>query len=96
MTRGAGGFSISPSLRYTRIVPLDSPAFALLNINMDNFVTAKEMQACFDICIRELSRLYSERKALPHDVDQYGNTILHVRVNHSEVVLLLTIFGESV
>jgi hypothetical protein len=96
ITRGAGGFSISPSLRYTRIVPSDSPSFALLNINLDNFETAKEMQACFDTCIRQLSRLYSERKALPYDVDQYGDTVLHVRFDHLDAMLQLTIFGESV
>ena len=95
MTRGAGGFSINPYLSYTRIVPSDAPAFALLNINMDELDSAKEMQACFDRRIRQLSRLYSERKAFPRDVDQHGDTVLHVCVSHLGIMLQLTILEKA-
>ena len=37
-----------------------------------------EMQTRFDMCIQQLSRLYSERGGSPYDTDQYGNTVLHV------------------
>ena len=78
MTRGAGGCSISPGLSYSRVVPSDAPAFALLKIKINEMGPTKELQVCFDRRIRQLSRLYSEKEALPHDVDEYGNTVLHV------------------
>lgn len=78
MTRGAGGFSINPGLSYSGVVPLDAPAFELLQIDVEEMTSIEELQECFDKRIRQLSRLYSERKASPHDVDQYGNTVLHV------------------
>ncbi|MCJ1251633.1 hypothetical protein MMC30_008868 [Trapelia coarctata] len=77
MTRGAGGFSIHPGLSYSRIVPSDSPAFALLDAFADNICSTQELQEWFDKLLRQLSTLYSERKASPHDVDQYGHTALH-------------------
>ena len=92
MKRGAGEFSISPCLS---IVPSNAPAFALLNIDMDELETTKEIQVCFDRRIRQLSRLYSERKALPRDVDQNGDTVLHVGVNQLDVMLQLTTLKKA-
>ncbi|KAL9118762.1 MAG: hypothetical protein Q9187_004691 [Circinaria calcarea] len=77
MTRGAGGFSISPSLTFSPVVPSTAPAFALLNIRFTRDTTVNDMQQTYNIRLQQLSRLYSERKASPHDTDQDGNTVLH-------------------
>jgi len=95
MTRGAGGFSINPGLSYSRIVPSDSPAFALLDAWTDDIVSTQELQECFDRLLRQLSSLYSERKASPHDVDQYGNTALHVCIKPSGIFQLLTTLQKA-
>ena len=82
MTRGAGGWSISPFSCYN-VVPATAPAFTLLqhllpNIDLDSPTCATKTEDGLDICTKALVRLYSEGKASPYDVNQYGNTILHV------------------
>ncbi len=91
MTQGAGGFSISPCLSFSPVVGSDAPAFRILDTKFPRYVySAKELQDCLDMRIQQLSRLYSERRASPHDTDQGGNTILHVCADLFGAVLLLT------
>lgn len=89
MTHGAGGFSISPNLTFSPVVPSSAAAFALLNIRFSRSTTTIDIQEYFDTRLQQLSRLYYERKASPHDTDQDGNTVLHVCSLLPRVALLL-------
>ena len=88
ITRGAGGFSISPMLRGARVVPRDSPAFELvcpddvLNIIKwtEATISKSEFDELLDANIHELELLFRAGKASPCDVNLEGNTLLHVRV----------------
>ncbi|KAL3470051.1 hypothetical protein BJX99DRAFT_240167 [Aspergillus californicus] len=80
MTKGAGGFSISPNLQFRAVVPEDSPAFSLLQSVFRSYI--------FDISpmigkseIRrthqELFELFHTGLASPTDTLENGDTILH-------------------
>lgn len=87
MTCGAGGFAISPTLSFCPVTPSNAENFALFEVKTlypyrpFSIFTEDELQAFFDMRVQRLQRLYSERKASPYDVDQDGNTILHVCMN---------------
>lgn len=87
MTRGAGGFAISPTLSFCPVMPYNAENFALFEVKAlvlnrgFSEITEDEWQAFFDTRVQRLQRLYSERKASPYDVDQDGNTVLHVCMN---------------
>lgn len=77
ISTGAGGCSISPSLSYHRIVPNTAPAFSLL--------TEEKLQgACQNpseylaTVSNSLIRLFRKGEALPQDVNEEGENILHV------------------
>lgn len=84
MTRGAGGSAISPTLSFCPVMPSNAENFALFEGVFSSFdnvldeVTKDKWQEFFDMRVQRLQRLYSERKASPYDVDQDGNTVLHV------------------
>ena len=78
MTRGSGGFSISPVLAFDRIVSSNTAPFRILNFSFNGKTTAADMQATFDFRKKELLRLYQEGKASPRDIDENGNTVMHV------------------
>ena len=82
MTRGSGGFSISPTLAFSPIVSSNGGAFKILDIRFEDDISAADMQATFAFRKQELSRLYLEGKASPHDVDEAGNTVLHVSLGN--------------
>lgn len=73
LTRGAGGFSISPSLSCIRVVPYDSPAFYLL----DRVWEHCELSSVDDF-IAKLQGLFQDGLASPRDVDPCGRSLLHV------------------
>ena len=83
ITRGSGGLSITPTLAFIPTVPSNSAAFEALNINIYRVSTAAEMQAVLLSGRHELLRLYQEGKASPRDLDEDGNTVLHVSVFRS-------------
>lgn len=90
MTQGAGGFSISPCLSFSPVVRSDAPAFRIIDTKLPIYVySAKEIQDCLDMRIQQLSHLYFERRASPHDTDQDGNSILHVCADLFGATLLL-------
>ena len=85
ITRGAGGFSISPGLRCARVVPANNPAFELvhrLQDSLDPIFTTNigEIKLSLETGIHDLARLFRDGKASPYDVDLQGNTLLHVRL----------------
>ena len=41
-----------------------------------------EADKAFDLTLEKLKRLFQEGKASAHDVDQNGNTLLHVSITH--------------
>lgn len=81
MTRGSGGFSISPMLAYNPTVSSDAAAFKILDIRFGYWTPAADMQATFTFRKQELSRLYLEGKASPRDMDEEGNSVLHVSLH---------------
>ena len=90
-TRGAGGFSVAPKIRFTSVVPSDTLAFALFNFKIDGSVPLKAIEEIFDTKAGHLSRLYSEREASPLEVDKFGETVLHVG-NASLIPTSLSLF----
>ena len=78
MTRGHGGFSISPTLAFNPIVSSDALAFKAIDISFLNITSSTEMQEMFAFRKQALSCLYLEGKASPRDIDEEGNTVLHV------------------
>lgn len=81
MTRGYGGFSISPMLAYNPTVSSDAAVFRILDFRFKGRTSAADMQATFVFRKQELSRLYLEGKASPRDMDEEGNTVLHVSLH---------------
>ncbi len=84
MTRGAGGFSISPMLAFNPIVSSGTGAFKIMDIirySFQNIPPLVDMQATFTSQKQQLLRLYQEGKASPRDIDEDGNTVLHVRLD---------------
>ena len=75
LTRGAGGFSISPNLSFSCVVPSNSNAFRLFRSY--DLIRGPRPQD-LDVLIESLSRLFQDGKASPRDVDEDGNSLLHV------------------
>ena len=87
MTRGSGGFSISPALTFNYVVSSDTEPFKLLDrpFGFDPVkffycgLSTADVRATLDLVRRKLFRLYQEGNASPSDVDENGNTVMHVR-----------------
>ena len=84
INRGAGGTSISPTLDFARVVPSDSHAFKIVRWN-EAFDEGKvenitELDKYLRDTLKELELLFRDGNASPHDVDELGNTLLHVRI----------------
>lgn len=79
LRRGAGGFSLSPSLSCIRVVSYDSPAFKLIDARFGvlSFHVAPMVPA-FDVVIRKLRGLFQDGRASPHDVNPSGESLIHV------------------
>jgi hypothetical protein len=82
---GTSGLFISPRLTCRNVVPYDSPAFKLLwsgrvpdQHHMDPTVYTRNMSCFLELTLRQLYQLFSDGKASPHDVTQFGETLLHV------------------
>ena len=79
MTRGSGGFSFSPVLAFNYVVRSDTVPFGILGISYGSIMLSPANALVrLDSQKRELMRLYDGGNASPHDVDENGNTILHV------------------
>ena len=80
MTRGSGGFSLSPVLTFNYVVRSGTGPFKLFeNPFQYRWKSAADICAALDFRRKELIRLYQEGNASPGDVDEDGNTIMHVR-----------------
>ena len=82
ITSGAGGFAISPQLSVIRVVDRErSPAFVQVNYSTDVLVEMYQEERVVhrlrDV-IETLRGLFSAGEASPFDVNQYGDTLLHV------------------
>ena len=79
MTRGSGGLSINPMLAFSNIVPSNTGSFKRLD--MDQFrgwSSAADLRSILKLKKQELLRLYQQGAASPHDVDEAGDSIIHV------------------
>ena len=78
ITRGAGGFAISPWLQFRAVVSRDSPAFALLSVKSAYETPLKDCERCADLILKQMYQLFQDGKASPTDVLSDGRTLLHV------------------
>ena len=78
LKRGAGGFSISPKLSCSRVVPYEGSIFALFDSELAPFLPRKDRIKRVDSFIGKLHREFQRGNASPHDVDEFGNTLQHV------------------
>jgi hypothetical protein len=79
ITRGAGGFAISPWLQFRAVVSEDSPAFALLSWESAYRAPEEDIERYVDVILNQMYQLFQEGKALPTDILTNGRTLLHVR-----------------
>lgn len=77
-TKGAGGLSLSPTMRLRSLVPSESPAFALIGERFPWEMSANDIETVVNQRVQSLRQIFQDRKASPYDVDVYGNTLLHV------------------
>lgn len=98
--RGAGGFSISPTLHCMRVVDGSSNTFTLVELLGTGLPYACRIEDWEDLLnrrIQEIEWLFREGQASPHDVDLEGNTLLHVssRQRYLPASLILTDFWQT-
>lgn len=77
ITTGAGGFAISPSLKF-RAVVRQSPIFDVINIATQR-VRKDDFETIISDLRKELLHIFQEGTASPTDTDVRGDTVLHVR-----------------
>ncbi|MCJ1262511.1 hypothetical protein MMC22_002381 [Lobaria immixta] len=75
ITRGAGGFSISPTLTFSPVVPSSSAVFSVFDFGHWDSVT--DTQQRLKAFVKKLRQLFQDGKASPFDVDEDGNSLLH-------------------
>ena len=91
MTRGSGGFSLSPALTFSYIVRSDTGPFKFFDKTLPiRQVSAADACAKFDFQRQELVRLYQQGNSSPSDVDEYGNNVLHVSLSYKNPYSLRT------
>lgn len=77
VSKGGGGFSISPHLDFRPIVPFGSPIYTLL-LNVQLRLRSKSVGDVIENAQKELFGLLRERKGSYSDTLPNGDTILHV------------------
>ena len=77
---GAGGYSISPSLTFRRIVPRNSAAFALISLESLVYLRQNEDDYLAGLS-RRIFKLFRDGEASPYDQDEYGDNLLHVGIS---------------
>jgi hypothetical protein len=78
LRRGAGGFSISPSLSCIRVVSSDSPAFKVLASFLSKWYYSPLSSPTLESLNRALVELFQDGHASAHDVNEKGQNLLHV------------------
>lgn len=89
---GAGGLSISPTLAATVMVDAETaPAFRVFKV-LDSFYSGnhrfaaesgdedpyRTAEGLLDHALQKLRTLFQTRRAMPSDVDENGNTLMHI------------------
>lgn len=87
ITRGAGGFSISPTLTFGPVVPSSSAVFSVFDFGHWDSVT--DTQQRLKAFVKKSRQLFQDGKASPFDVDEDGNSLLHVNMSLLLVMLSL-------
>ncbi len=83
ISTGASSFSITPHLSFKAVVPFNSAAFALFS--RDNYRKSRLHSGCatpgefLDSIMPNLRRLFAEGRASPRDVNEFGQSLLHVK-----------------
>lgn len=77
-SRGAGGSSISPIFTFRATVSDTSPTFSLFDYDTVSMKRSQNIDY-YAWATQALSRLFREQKASPSDVNNRGETLLHVR-----------------
>ncbi|CAG7564403.1 unnamed protein product [Fusarium equiseti] len=79
---GAGGFAINPSLMYFGVVDIHTaPAFqVLILLGKRSFfaLQKRDQELCFKVVLRKLQEVFSSGRARPTDIDQHGQSLLHI------------------
>lgn len=78
ITTGAGGFAISPYLKFGAVVE-HSPMFDVINNALDRVIRRDNIEVIVSDVRKELLHIFQEGTASPTDTDARGNTVLHVR-----------------
>lgn len=79
ITRGAGGFAISPNLAFFPVVPEDSPVFSLL-MHTEKTLGKGYDDVVLQDTLKGLLKLFRTHESTPLDTLPNGTTILHVSV----------------
>lgn len=76
-SRGAGGYSISPVLRYQRTVEsATSPAFKVVDVVTDSWYFLGRLSPVVEKALVKLRDIYATGQAFPTDLDEDGATVL--------------------
>jgi hypothetical protein len=78
VTRGTGGFPISPHLQFRAVVSVKSPAFSLFSSCLAEEILTTDIPDHIEMMLKELHNLFRDGKAAPTDVLANGETLLHV------------------
>lgn len=84
INRGSGGVAISHTLEIARMVPNNSRAFQL--VDFDLALTERKFKNIIDLdkwlrdSVKELQILFDNGSASSYDVNEKGDTLLHVRI----------------
>ncbi|QSZ31011.1 hypothetical protein DSL72_000572 [Monilinia vaccinii-corymbosi] len=84
LTQGAGGFSISPQLKFISVVPNDSPSFKLFDFRSDRNSYPDgilSVEAIMHVKLIGLFELYHDGKASAKDVTPEGETIIEAAMS---------------
>jgi hypothetical protein len=95
ITRGAGGLSISPLLTVRGFVRNDSPVFALF----DHYAvpwSECNLAEYMDYASARMLQLFADGAGSPYDVNEDGQTILHVRIDLLFTQCQLTTYFASI
>lgn len=80
---GAGGLAINPSLMYFGVVDVSTaPAFRVLHLlPAERSVynpQARDHRVCLKAVLRKLQEIYGSGRGRPTDIDEHGNSVLHM------------------
>lgn len=78
LRRGAGGFSISPKLKCSRVVPYEGSISSLVDQTPPDLRSETNITVQIDSLIKRMDREIRSGNVSPHDVDERGNGFLHV------------------